>query len=505
MRLGPFGRAEQAGLLAVPAGIDDRAIGLPSVPGERADRLGLGQHGAVAGERIGGAEHPAVAVVGADHPFVGVPAALHHRDHVVERLHRPVGLDREMRGHRIRTAIMIGERQAAARLARRDRALEARQQLGRVGIGDRQRRNLEDRRRGLAGQPPGVGGGAHARGQRIARIGRHVLHRAALHRVFGAPAAARIGIILGIAVIARIRIDQAADRAMFLRQLGLQPAPARAVAREHDLAAHVDPAPRQRLVIVGHTVIDVDDGRGDVAVALIGDIRRQRAGGVGRGLVARHRRLLAAQRHALRGDHLDRRRDRRRIEHREGLDVRVPAPALEQRERGLGILPVVGAADLIGGGGEILEPGELVGARDRGVERGFGGACVGGGGEGERVAQAQREQRRAGEKLTGKGHAGSSPCGRMPRGSSIVPHPVRPDASVASASALRLRSVRTGLLVHPIPTPVRPERSRRTGCKRIARLRHFDCAQCERLAGRLSALTGTPGIRHNRSRRHRSA
>ncbi len=69
---------------------------------------------------------------------------------------------------------------------------------------------------------------------------------------------------------------------MLLRELGLEAAPAAAVAREDDLAADADAALRERLIIVGHAVIDVDHRRGDVAVALVGDIGRKRVGGLRR-------------------------------------------------------------------------------------------------------------------------------------------------------------------------------------------------------------------------------
>ncbi len=81
---------------------------------------------------------------------------------------------------------------------------------------------------------------------------------------------------------------------MLLRELGLEAAPAAAVAGEHDLALDADPAPLERVIIVGHAVIDVDNRRGDVAVALVGDIRRKRIGRARRGRILGDRRLLPA-------------------------------------------------------------------------------------------------------------------------------------------------------------------------------------------------------------------
>jgi hypothetical protein len=101
-----------------------------------------------------------------------------------------------------------------------------------------------------------------------------------LHAILGTPAAPWIGFAGAVAVVARIGIDQAADRAMFLRELGLESAPATAVAGDDDLAAHVDAAARELLVIVGHALVGVDEAGGDVTVATVGVVRRQRTGRV---------------------------------------------------------------------------------------------------------------------------------------------------------------------------------------------------------------------------------
>ena len=110
-----------------------------------------------------------------------------------------------------------------------------------------------------------------------------------------APAAARIDVALRVAVVGGIRIDDAADRAVLVRELGLEPAPAAAVARDDDLALHVDAAPLELLVVIRHAVIDVDELAGDVAVGAVDVVGRQlpvRA----RGGIAGDRRLAAAAR-----------------------------------------------------------------------------------------------------------------------------------------------------------------------------------------------------------------
>ena len=71
VRFDPFGRAQEDGLLAVPARVDDRALGLPALLDQSADRFGLGKHCDLTRHRIAGAEHPAVVVIAAHDPLVG--------------------------------------------------------------------------------------------------------------------------------------------------------------------------------------------------------------------------------------------------------------------------------------------------------------------------------------------------------------------------------------------------------------------------------------------------
>ena len=134
---------------------------------------------------------------------------------------------------------------------------------------------------------------------------------------------------------------------MILRQFRLQPAPADTVAGDDDLALDADAQPLQRLVIVRHAVIDVDEVGRHIAVALIGDIGRQRAGGPGGGGVALDRRFLQRRLERFRSDQLQRLADRRRIQHLERFDARVPAPAFELRHLEIGIFLVVRRAHLV--------------------------------------------------------------------------------------------------------------------------------------------------------------
>ena len=343
----PFGGADQARLLRVPAGIDQGALRPPAGPGQGADRLGLLHQHHVAGQGIGGPEHPAVMVVAADHPLVGEFLALHHGDDVVDRLQAPVRLDQQMRRGRADPAGPVGDGQGPAEVAGGERAAHGRQEGLGIRIGDGQGRDVQDGRRRLAGQALGVLGGAHARGQRIPGIDHHLLDRAALHPLGRALAALGPDIVGGIAVIGGVGEDQAADSPVFLRQLRLQAPPAGPVAGQHDLALHRDAEVLQGLVVLRHAVVHIDDVGGHIAVPLIGHIGGQGAVGLNGGAVPLHRRFVQGGGEGMRAQQLQLFRDRGRVEDVEGLDPRVPAPGLELGQHQLGIGLVVGGAHMV--------------------------------------------------------------------------------------------------------------------------------------------------------------
>jgi hypothetical protein len=123
VRFGPFGRAQETGLFRVPTRIDERALRAPTLRGQRAESFCLFEQRDLAGQRICGAEHPAVMMIAAHDPLIGPGRALHHRDDVVDRLETPVGFDREMH-ECLAGPHVIGDRQAAAPPLRHNVAAE---------------------------------------------------------------------------------------------------------------------------------------------------------------------------------------------------------------------------------------------------------------------------------------------------------------------------------------------------------------------------------------------
>ena len=93
MRLDPFGRTQQARLLAIPARVNEGACGLPALLDQGTDGLGLGQHRDRAREWIPRPEHPAIVMIAAHDPLIRILVTAHHRDHVVNRLACPLRLN----------------------------------------------------------------------------------------------------------------------------------------------------------------------------------------------------------------------------------------------------------------------------------------------------------------------------------------------------------------------------------------------------------------------------
>ena len=120
------------------------------------------------------------------------------------------------------------------------------------------------------------------------------MHAAALHAIRRTPGALGENVALGVAIVARIGIDQAADRAVLGGDLGLDAAPGDAVARDHDGALNGDAQAVQFLVVSGNAVVDVDERRGDVTVDRVGVVGRELLGLLVRRGVVRKRRLRPA-------------------------------------------------------------------------------------------------------------------------------------------------------------------------------------------------------------------
>src|SRR5205814_3768306 len=115
----------------------------------------------------------------------------------------------------------------------------------------------------------------HPGSERIPWVGRHIHYTAALHPVLVAHRAYGENVVVEVAVVPRIGVDDAADSTMCGRNLGLDAAPGLSIPRNHDRTFDRDAQPLQLFVILPHAVIHVDQRRGDVAIGRVGVIRRE--------------------------------------------------------------------------------------------------------------------------------------------------------------------------------------------------------------------------------------
>ena len=141
--LGPLGRAEQAVLLAVPAGEHDRAVGPPALAHERAEPLAHLEHGRPAAEVVVGAVGPGVLMAAEHHELVGMLAPGDHGEGVVERRLAVVDVELHVDAGRPRADVVLEAQAALEAVGGGGAAERAQQRLG-LAVGDRGRRGVRE-------------------------------------------------------------------------------------------------------------------------------------------------------------------------------------------------------------------------------------------------------------------------------------------------------------------------------------------------------------------------
>ena len=132
--LGVLGGADQALFFGVPTGKHHGAPGTPSGFQQFANAVHGLQHGRRAAAGIGGAKHPGIAMIAGNHPLLGILRAPQGADHVPDGpqavILRQVQADFGRSGTNV-----IGKRQRALPLARRNRAAQLAQDRRSVSRG----------------------------------------------------------------------------------------------------------------------------------------------------------------------------------------------------------------------------------------------------------------------------------------------------------------------------------------------------------------------------------
>ena len=169
----------------------------------------------------------------------------------------------------------IRDRQSAAPCFGNDRAGDRRKQRQRIAIGNRYHGNRCGRRSVFDRQTLRIRGRADARRERIAHELGRILHAAALHAFTRTQTTLRIRFPGRVAVVTRIGINDAADRAMFGGDFRLDSAPRVSVARDNDRALHRNSVASERFVIFGNAVVHVDERPSHVAIGGIRVVGRK--------------------------------------------------------------------------------------------------------------------------------------------------------------------------------------------------------------------------------------
>jgi hypothetical protein len=234
-------------------------------------------------------------------------------------------------------ADVIGQGQRTTPLGRRHRAAERLQERQRVAVRDGQDGDLQDGRRIGLREFLRARLRGPARAERIAGVHRHVHHAATLHTLLRPVGTTRIHISLEVPIVSRVRVDETADRAALPRHLRLDAAPARAVARQHDLALHADAHLVEADVVGGHAVVHVHHLARDVAVGRVG-VERGRVVGVARVGVLGDGHFLDDHGCARRRHHLHHALGGPGHQRLEALDARIESPRLELGQRIVGHL-----------------------------------------------------------------------------------------------------------------------------------------------------------------------
>ncbi len=187
---------------------------------------------------------------------------------------------------------MVGNGEPAAPALGSDRAGKSRKQRLRISIGDRQHWNFRDGGGFFDLQSFGVLGGADTRRERISRIIGHVRDAAALHTIRRTIGSFGEGLTGHEAIFMRIGVDQAADGTVFSRHLGLDAAPGVVITSDDNLAFDRDTQALELFVVLGNSIVHVDEGSGHVPVNRVSVIRGKLLGLLIRCGILRKRRLL---------------------------------------------------------------------------------------------------------------------------------------------------------------------------------------------------------------------
>ena len=253
----------------------NRSLRRPSAPLEDPQRPRQLHQRRGSARRIDAPVDPRVAMIADDDHVVRPLAAADHARDGPDRPDAIVGADSQARNRRSGPGT-IGERQRTAPGWRHFRTVQRLENDARVlvrqGRADDPRERHGVRRR----DPAGVRQRRPSGRQRVAGHEEVVHDAAALDVALGPPRTLRVHLAFHVPVVRGIGIDQDSCGAALLsgQRLESTVAVGHRVAHQRDLAAHVNPARREPVVLGRVAAAGVDDRRGDVARGRVGVVRK---------------------------------------------------------------------------------------------------------------------------------------------------------------------------------------------------------------------------------------
>src|SRR5665213_1325539 len=236
---------------------------------------------------------------------------------------------------------LVRDRQRTTPIVRCYLARDCREKRLCICVPDRKNGDLCKDLHVLEREPLCILGCTHSRCQRITLIQSHLHHAATLNTVWRARRTHRESVVLRVAVVGGIGVDDATDRAMFTRDLRLDTAPRSAVTRDHDRSLHGYAAACEFIIVGRNSVVDIYQRARNVAINRVGIVRRKLLRRLVSCRIARYRWLSKLRDETRRCDHFKLSFLRCREEHIELFYVRIPSSILELCQQPLGVGLVV--------------------------------------------------------------------------------------------------------------------------------------------------------------------
>ncbi len=258
----------------------------------------------------------------------------------------------------------IGDRQGPSPGFRYDLPAQCCQKMLRIRVGQRHGWNARDGTfRVILREASGARDSRLVGRERITGV-LAIQHAATLHAVRRSRRPGGIGGITGVSILLRVGIDENPGRTVLGGEFHLTASPQTADSDNHDLASDRHAEALQGLVVLPQPQIDVHQRRGDISVGTVNELGLQNLCLIIGVRISGNRRLVDLRPIALGAEQLDGLLERPGKHDREGLDLRIPTPLLEQGQGLLRHALRIRRTGVVGTGGVLLDVGADIFGRD---------------------------------------------------------------------------------------------------------------------------------------------